>query len=106
MGDFVSQYNSQINDFLNPLVGPQTPGAGLLKAALILYGAMAAPHLPDPILKWFDWVPFKIFVLFLIVWTANQEPSLAIAMAVAFYASMNVLSGKKAFDKFTDVHHY
>lgn len=102
--DYLSGYNTQINDAMSPLDNP--PVAAFLKLFLVLYGGMAAPHLPDSILKWFQFVPFKIFVLFLIIWTGNHDPSLALAIAVAFMVSMNVLSGKKAFEAFREIQTY
>lgn len=99
--DFLRTYNTDINGVLSPL--DSAPGAAVLKLFLVLYGSMIAPHLPDSVLKWFNYVPFKILVLFLIVWTGNHDPSLAIIIAVAFFASMNVLSGKKMFEAFRQV---
>lgn len=95
---FLSSYNDTFNDALSPLENPAV--AGFLKLILVLYAGLAAPHLPDNVLKWFDFVPFKIFVLFLIVWTGNNDPALSILVAVAFFMSMNVLSGKQALEAF------
>ena len=96
--DYLRSYNSQVNSVLSPLDNPSV--SAFLRLVLILYGSMAAPHLPDFVLKWFNFVPFKIFILFLIVWTANHDPAIAILMAVGFFATMNVLAGKSAFEKF------
>jgi hypothetical protein len=59
-----------------------------------------APKLPDYILKWFEYVPFKLFVIFLIVWTSNFDPAIALAITLAFYVSFNVLNDKKPFEAF------
>lgn len=94
----LSTYNTQVNSLLAPLDSPI--GSGLVKLLLVLYASSIAPHLPNQILAWFDFVPFKILFLSLIVWSGNHDPALAILIAVAFYASFNVLQGKKAFEKF------
>jgi hypothetical protein len=96
--DYLRSYNPQINSALSPLDQPLV--AGLIRLFLVLYGSMIAPALPDSILKWFGYVPFRIFFLFLIVWTANHSPDIAILAAVGFYASINVLSGRQMFEKF------
>ncbi|RKP33216.1 hypothetical protein BJ085DRAFT_31040 [Dimargaris cristalligena] len=99
--DYLNSYNQSINNFMSPLDNP--PVMAFLKLFLIVYGSMIAPHLPDYILKWFNFVPFKIFVLFLIVWTSNHDPTVALLIAVGFTVSINVLSGKKAFEAFRGV---
>jgi len=98
MSSSLSSYNAQLNGFLAPLDTPI--GSGLVKLLLVLYASTIAPKLPNQILAWFDYVPFKILFLSLIVWSANHDPALAILIAAAFYASLNVFQGKKAFEKF------
>jgi hypothetical protein len=105
--DFLRSYNSDINNVLSPLEQPVV--AGFLRLFLILYGSMVAPSLPDAVLQWFDFVPFRIFVLFLIVWTGQRDPTIAVLVAVGFYMSMNVLSGRearRAIERFQAVQHY
>lgn len=96
--DYVSAYNSQVNAVLSPLDNPYV--SGLLRIFLIVYGGLAAPHLPPAVLKWFDYVPFRILLLALIVWTANHDPAIAVLIAVAFFVSVNTLNGKKPFEAF------
>jgi hypothetical protein len=98
--------NPTVNNFMDGILGESKPGQGdsiglvVLKMILILYGSVIAPKLPVKVLEWFDFVPFKIFVLFLIVWSGSHDPSLSILIAVCFYVSLNVLNGKQAFEKF------
>ena len=98
--EYFRSYNADINDALSPLDNP--PIAAFLKLFLVLYGGMAASHLPESILKWFTFVPFKIFILFLIVYTGSKDPSISILIACCFYATMNVINGKKAFEQFEE----
>jgi hypothetical protein len=72
----------------------------VLWLVLILYGGLAAPHLPTPLLKLFDWVPFRLFFLSLIGWSADVDPVSSILLAVIFYVGVNTLNGKKPFEKF------
>lgn len=102
--DFLRSYNSDINSALSPLDQPMI--AGLLRLFLVLYGSMVAPALPDSVLKWFGFVPFRIFVLFLIVWTSSHSPDIAILVAVGFYVSMNTLAGRGAFERFQQTQYY
>ena len=97
---FLSSYNDSVNSALSPLDTPAI--AGFVKMALVLYAGLAAPHLPAYILKYFNMVPFKILILFLIVWTGNHDPALSITIAVAFFVTMNILAGKQAFEAFHD----
>lgn len=92
-------YNNQINGLFSPQLDSPIVSS-VLRLVLILYGALAAPHLPDQVLKWFDNVPFRLLILFLIVYTANKDPATALLIAVAFFVSVNTLAGKKPFEKF------
>ena len=102
--DYLRSYNNDINSLMSPLEQPLV--AGLLRLFLVLYGGMVAPALPDSILKYFGYVPVRIFILFLIVWLANHDPTTAILVSVGLVVSMNVLSGKKAFEKFQEQRYY
>jgi hypothetical protein len=99
MDQLVASYDNVINKVLEPLSEPTV--LAILRMMLIVYGALAAPHLPTMVLKWFDIVPFRIGVIALILWTANRDPATAVLMAIAFYASVNTLNGKKPFEKLT-----
>ena len=98
--------NPKINNVLDNIFGKSTSGQSdstsliLLKICLILYGSVIAPKLPIYILEWFDYVPFKIFVLFLIGWNISHDGSLSILIAICFYASLNILNGKKMFENY------
>jgi hypothetical protein len=98
--------NPPVNNFLHGVFGESNPqqadpiGMTVLKLVLILYSSMIAPKLPVYVLEWFDYVPFKILVLFLIAWTGSHDPLLALLIAVTFYASLNALNGKKFFENY------
>lgn len=102
--DTVSRFSSGLNSTADRFLAPQLDNkvvGGLVWLVLILYGGLVAPHLPNPMLKMFDWVPFRILFLSVIGWAAaNEDPATAIMLAVIFYVSINTLNGKKPFEKF------
>ena len=98
--EYLRSYNADVNSALGPLDNPAV--AGFLKLFLVMYGGMVAPHLPPSVLQWFQYPAFKIAVLFLILWTGSRDPSMAILISTVFYTSLNVLSGKKAFEAFQE----
>lgn len=61
---------------------------------------MAGHVLPDSTKKLFTNVYVRLAVCFLIVWTGNRDPVVAIAVAVAFVAVMNVVNKKGPFETF------
>ena len=101
--DYLEAYNSEINHVLHPLEFPYIQS--FLKLFLVMYGGMIAPKLPTSVLKMFDLPPVKITALFLIVWTSTHDPAIALLIAFALFTSLNVLSGRKAFESFTQVKH-
>lgn len=90
--------NKQINDalsFLNKPVWSNT-----LRLLFLLYASMVAPDLPPQASILFDNALFRLVVLFLIVWTNSQDPTLSLLIAVGLVISMNVLSGRRLLEFF------
>ena len=108
----VETINPPVNSLLYGIFGdPQqnqvdSMAMTVLKLVLILYASIIAPKLPVYVLEWFDYVPFKIFILFLIAWTGSHNPSLSLLIAITFYASLNALNGKQFFEKYTSTDSY
>lgn len=73
----------------------------ILTLFLVLYGGLAAPKLPDSLLKLFDNQMFRIIILALIVYMGQKDAMFAIMIAVAFVISMNTLNQKKIKEKFS-----
>lgn len=96
--DYINQFNQPINSALSPLNNPTV--SAIIKLFLILYGSVIAPKLPTQVLKWFGYIPVKIVCLFLILWTWNHNPTISLLIAVSFFISMNLLSGKKIMEPF------
>lgn len=99
MDTYLRGFNPVVNSTLRPL--SISPGSSALKLLLVLYGGTVAPKLPPHILKWFNYVPFKLFVIFMIVWTSNHDPAVAIALTFAFYATFNILNDKAPLEPYT-----
>ena len=94
----MSNLNQSLNNLLQGLTQPNT--ASFLKLFLVLYAGMAAPKLPDNILSLFDNAAFRLFVLFLVLWTGNSDPTLSLLIAVSFTITMNSLAGRGIFETF------
>ena len=89
--DSVDQYLNMA--FTNPYT------KSILTLFLVLYGGLAAPKLPESLLKLFDNQMFRIIILALIVYMGQKDAMFAIMMAVAFVISMNTLNQKKTQKK-------
>lgn len=93
----MEDFNQQINNFLDPILN--TPLARVaLSLLIILYGALAAPILPDQIKSYMDNAIVRLLFFALIIWTGNHDPVLAIMTALGFIVTINVASSKKPFD--------
>ena len=66
----------------------------------MLYGSLAKPLLPEVTSQLFSNVYVRLAVCFLIVWTGNHDPAVAIAVAVAFIAVINVANKNGPFEMF------
>ncbi len=67
---------------------------------LALYAALLGPDLPEPIKKLFSNTLFRIGVLALVVVKGNQDPAMAIIIAVAFVLTLDYIhlaSSKEMF---------
>ncbi len=65
-----------------------------------LYAALLGPDLPEPIKKLFSNTLFRIGVLALVVVRGNQNPTMAIMIAIAFVLTLdyiNLASSKEMF---------
>lgn len=70
-------------------------GLNVLKLFLVIYGSFLAPQLPVEAIHWLNYVPIKILVLFLVIWTSNHDPALSILLAITFYITLQLLQGKQ-----------
>lgn len=66
---------------------------------LIMYAVMIAPQLPEPYANLFDKWWFRLVFLFLIIFTAKKNPTLAVVGAIGFMISLETLNRLK-FNKF------
>lgn len=66
--------------------------SGIIKVFLVLYASLVAPKLPSGLAKLFKNPVFKVIVLFLIVYVAMKDPTVALLVAVGFTVSMVTLN--------------
>ncbi len=74
--------------------------AALISLFLVLYGGLAAPKLPDFIIKMFDNAIFRIIVLSLIVYKGERDLSMSVMIAVGFTLTLNIVNKQKLFENF------
>ena len=84
-------FNDTVSSVLEPIESNQYLSAGL-SLVLVLYAGLAAPALPASIARLFDYNIVKLIILFLIVYGANKDPTVAIIAAVAVMVSLNTLN--------------
>lgn len=101
MSNVTNTFNQAVNQQLSFLNNPYAATA--VSIFLVLYGGMAAPNLPKQVAKLFDHAWFRLFVLFLIGYTGNRNPMIALLVAVGLVVSMNTLSKYQVEEKFNNV---
>lgn len=92
---FDSFVNSNIGFLNQPTMGM------ILGTTIALYAGLAAPKLPDSLLRLFDNGLFRLFFLFLIMYASSNQPSLALISAVAYVMILNALSGRRLLELFS-----
>tara|TARA_A100001015_G_C14800908_1_gene636909 strand:- start:52 stop:372 length:321 start_codon:yes stop_codon:yes gene_type:complete len=101
MAGIAQTFNQAVNQQLSFLNNPYA--ATTLSIFLVLYGGMAAPNLPKQVASLFDHAWFRLIVLFLIGYTGNRNPMIALLVAVGLVVSMNTLSKYQVEEKFNNV---
>lgn len=97
-GQLLNNFNTNVNDLLAPLNTPVP--SYLLKLFIVLYAALAAPQLPDPVLDLFEHPVFRIVVMALVIWTSSRDPATSLIVATGLVVLFNTLSGRKPFETF------
>lgn len=65
---------------------------------LVMYAGLAAPSLPPSIASLFEYSAFKFFILVMVlVFLNNNNPTVAILVAISFVVSMSTLSRYRVF---------
>jgi hypothetical protein len=101
MAGIAQTFNQAVNQQLSFLNNPYA--ATTLSIFLVLYGGMAAPNLPKQVASLFDHAWFRLIILFLIGYTGNRNPMIALLVAVGLVVSMNTLSKYQVEEKFNNV---
>lgn len=105
MDTFTRGYNFGMNTATDSLnVALDNPYVkALVLIFVIFYAGLAAPKLPKPIAKLFDFTAFKILVLALILLANQFDPSLSLMVAVAFFVSLQTLTRYKVMETASEV---
>lgn len=93
-----AEFNTFVNGSLSFLRIPVV--SNLLTLLLVSYAGMAAPALPGQFKDLLKHAAVRVAVLFLVVWTNNRDPTVALAIALGLVVGMNLLSGRTAFETF------
>jgi hypothetical protein len=78
----------------------------VLVLVLVLYGSLARPNIPPILQNLFENPIFRVLLLALIVYRGNQNPQLAIVVAVVFMIVMNLITQQKLFESFQQVENF
>jgi|SaaInlStandDraft_5_1057022.scaffolds.fasta_scaffold00392_3 hypothetical protein len=90
------------NGLLEPLFKNQRV-AVMITFFLVFYGGASGPKLPSFIIELFENPIFRVFILSLIVYKGNSNPTLSIMIAVVFTLMMDMINKQKLFEKFTTI---
>ena len=74
----------------------------LVSMFLVFYGSFAATNLPDFITRLFDNPIFRVFILSLIVFKANQNTNLSIMISISYILILDSMSKKKTAESFRE----
>jgi hypothetical protein len=69
----------------------------------LVFGGLVRPPLPNYIMDLFDNTLFKIFVLFLIVYTGTKDPKLSLLVALIFMTIMYFVAMTDAHNKYQQI---
>ena len=87
----MEKFNTTVNSWLS--IFDKNPYAStILTVVLALYAAMAAPRLPPKMAELLDNPIVKVLFIFLLGWTANKNPSVALIAAIALMITMHTIS--------------
>lgn len=66
---------------------------------LILYTGIVAPNLPKKLSNLFKNEPFKLFIIFLIVYLSSLNPPIALLISIGFALSIQTQTKNELYDK-------
>ncbi len=99
-----SKVNMPVNGFLEKFLGTSQSQDNLamtvLKIVIVIYAGAIGPSLPASAKEFLDLVPVRITFIAIIAWVGTRDPVMSLLLALAFYSSMNILSGKDFFEKY------
>jgi hypothetical protein len=70
---------------------------------LVLYSGILAPNLPEKISQIFNNDPFKLLIIFMIVYMSSLNPQIAILIAIGFALSLQSHTRNQLYDKLSNL---
>lgn len=105
----MEQLNSVVQNFDNTLnrwlsvVDRNEYVSAIVTLFLILYAGLAAPRLPMHIARLFEHPLFQLLIFFLIIYSAQRSPTVAIVAAIGLMVSLNTLTRHKMNNQLVQV---
>jgi hypothetical protein len=94
LDESIRLFDSSVNNLMANIDGNEYL-ASALALFLIIYAGLAAPKLPSYIARLFDNAIFRFVLLFLVAYSANKNPTVAVIAAVALIVSIMTLNRLK-----------
>lgn len=101
VNQFVKTFDSKVDKVLLQLTKPKIVRGVVfivIQALLILYITQFAQMLPQPVIKLLNNDFFKLFLLSLVLWTAQFSPSISVMIALAFVVTVNQFTKGKIWE--------
>ena len=86
--DLNKQLSATAKSYATPTV------LALLQVLLISYAGLFAPALPKEVSNWTAHPASKVVILALILWTANKDPGVSLAIAMSFLTILHLVGAK------------
>ena len=96
--NLIDSFDASVNNAMSIVDNNKYLSTGLA-LFLVLYAVLAAPKLPTYIARLFDNTFFKIFIFFLIAYSAHKDPTVAIIAAIGVMVSLHTLNRIKVGDR-------
>ena len=103
---YMAKFDRQVDSILIQVTRPKIVSAilyVLVHTALILYVTQFAGMLPPSVLKMLSNDFFKLFMLSLVLWTAQFSPSISIMVALAFIVTVNYSTTGKYWEMMENI---
>jgi len=95
----IEQFDNTVKGWMDALDRNEYVSSAII-LFLIVYAGLAAPRLPENVIRIFDYTVVKLVVLFLIAYGARKNPTVAIIAAIGLIVTLQVLNWFKINRRF------